>query len=337
MTLYPLDCPPKSRHISSNFENEGVATRSMRAIGTAATVAVTDAGVAEDALGLLAEDLMALDSACSRFRADSELREVELTSNGTHISISPLLFEVLEVACMIAAQTAGTVDPTTGSALDELGYDRDFDEITDTWVSPDFKPQPAPGWWRIRLDPQGRSVAIPEGVRIDVGATAKAFAADRASARISRTLGCGVMVNLGGDVALAGAPPRDGWAIGIGTHCSTTFDQVDLVLSLFAGGIATSGTTARTWVHGGRRMHHIVDPWTGEPADPIWSFVSTLAPTCVEANGWSTAAVVWGNDAVGNLAGRGIPARLVRAGGHVVEIGGWPTAVDVGQLARNVL
>jgi FAD:protein FMN transferase len=337
MNLYPLECPPRSSHISSIFEKEGVATRSMRAIGTSATVTVTDAGVAEDALGLLAEDLMALDSACSRFRADSELREVELMSNGTHISISPLLFEVLEVACTIAAKTAGTVDPTTGTALDELGYDRDFDEITDTCVNPEFKSQPAPGWWQIRLDPDQRSVAIPTGVHIDVGATAKAFAADRTSQRISKTLGCGVMVNLGGDVALAGSAPRDGWAIGIGTHCTTGFDQVDLVLSVFAGGIATSGTTARTWVHGGRRMHHIVDPWSGEPADPIWSLVSTLAPTCVEANGWSTAAVVWGNDAVGNLAGHGIPARLVRAGGDVVEVGGWPTAADVEQLEKTVL
>jgi thiamine biosynthesis lipoprotein len=84
-------------------------------------------------------------------------------------------------------------------------------------------------------------------------------------------------------------------------------------------------------------MHHIVDPWTGEPAEPIWSLVSTLAPTCVEANGWSTAAVVWGNDAVSNLAGHGIPARLVRAGGDIVEVGKWPTAVDVEQLEKPVL
>ena len=48
-------------------------------------------------------------------------------------------------------------------------------------------------------------------------------------------------------------------------------------------------------------MHHIVDPWTGEPAPPVWSLVSTLAPSCVEANAWSTAAVVWGDDAIGNL------------------------------------
>ena len=329
MIEYPLEWPPESAHALSIHASEVVAARSMRAIGTIVTVAVTDASVVDKALALLAEDLTTLDRACSRFRADSELRKVEITSRGTQCSISQLLFDVLEVACTIAAQTAGTVDPTTGAALDHLGYDRDFDEITDTWIQRGAKPEPAPGWWQIRLDPEERSVAIPLGVRIDVGATAKAFAADRASERISKAMGCGVMVNLGGDVALSGPAPRDGWAIGIGTHSSTPLDQVDLVLSVFAGGVATSGTTGRTWVHNGRRMHHIVDPWTGEPAEPIWSLVSTLAPTCVEANAWSTAAVVWGDDAVGNLAAQGVPSRLVRADGDVVEIGGWPTAIDL--------
>ena len=65
-------------------------------------------------------------------------------------------------------------------------------------------------------------------------------------------------------------------------------------------------------------MHHIVDPWTGEVAPSTWALVSVVAASCLEANGWSTAAVVWGEDAPGNLAGHGVPARLVAAGrgGH---------------------
>jgi thiamine biosynthesis lipoprotein len=168
-------------------------------------------------------------------------------------------------------------------------------------------------------------VAVPDDVHVDLGSSAKAFAADRAARRISATLGCGVMVNLGGDVALAGHAPPDGWAIGIGTHSSTPSDDVDQVLAVFAGGIATSGTTGRTWIHNGRLMHHIVDPGTGEPAEPVWTLVSALAPTCVEANAWSTAAVVWGEDAPGNLAAHAVSARLVRPDGRVLTVGGWPT------------
>jgi len=302
-----------------------VASRTMRAIGTTAEVIVTDATVADDALILLADDLSALDGACSRFHRDSEIRRLERRSHGRPVAVSALLFDALEVAHAVAERTAGTVDPTTGSALVELGYDRDFDDIVHLSSAYGHRPRPAPGWWRITLDPDARTAAVPDGVHVDLGSSAKAFAADRAAERIADVVGCGVLVNLGGDVAVAGDPPHEGWAVGIGARSTTPSDQVDLVLAVFAGGVATSGTTSRTWMHDGRLVHHIVDPWTGMPAHPVWAFVSALAPSCVEANAWSTAAVVWGEDAPGNLTAHGASARLARRDGRVVTVGGWPT------------
>jgi FAD:protein FMN transferase len=300
------------------------ATRSMRAIGTTAVVAVTDPDRAEDALAMMAADLGRLDAACSRFRPDSELRVLERTGTGRPVVVSPLLFEVFEVASSIAVRTAGIVDPTIGSAIIELGYDRDFDEIpADHWWT-DVAPEPAPGWWRVELDRANRTVAVPPGIHLDFGATAKAFATDRAADRIAAELGCGVLVNLGGDVAVAGSAPTEGWAVGIAPECTTPVDEVDQVVILHAGGLATSGTTARSWVRGGRTVHHIIDPWTGAPAAPVWSLVSTAGASCVEANAWSTAAVVWGTDAVGTLTDLGVPARLVAADRSVVHVGDWP-------------
>jgi thiamine biosynthesis lipoprotein len=75
-------------------------------------------------------------------------------------------------------------------------------------------------------------------------------------------------------------------------------------------------------------VHHIIDPWTGDTAPAVWSLVSATAPTCVEANAWTTAAVVWAEDAVGNLAAFGVPARLVDAAGSVVYVGAWPSSAD---------
>jgi len=304
------------------------AVRSVRAIGTTTVVAVTDASRADEALALLAEELSALDRACSRFRSDSELRRLEESGRGRPVAVSPLLFEAIDVACQVAVRTAGTVDPTIGSALIELGYDRDFDKIESAVPIRAFRPRPAPGWWRLGLDPVGRTVSVPEGVHVDLGATAKAFAADRAATRLASALGCGALVNLGGDVAVAGPGPRHGWAVGIASECTTGVDRADQVVSIVGGGLATSGTTARTWVRDGRRVHHIVDPWTGEAAEAVWSLVSVVAPTCVAANAWSTAAVVWGHDAVGNLNARGVPARLVDAAGSVTTCGDWPPGPD---------
>jgi thiamine biosynthesis lipoprotein len=305
-------------------EGAAIAARSIRAIGTTAVVAVNDAARADEALSLLGEDLRRLDAACSRFRPDSELMTVERRSGGRPVAVGPLLFDALEVACTVAARTAGIVDPTVGAALVALGYDRDFDLIAVGDVATEVPTQPAPGWWQIRLDPATRSVAIPVGVHVDLGSTAKAFAADRAAQRIAAELDCGVLVNLGGDIAVRGEGPPGGWAVGIAAECTTPLGAVDQVVAVRAGGLATSGTTSRTWIRNGETRHHIIDPGTGEPASTRWALVSTTGSSCVEANAWSTAAVVWGDDAEGNLAALGVSARLVGADGQIVHVGGWP-------------
>ncbi len=298
----------------------------MRAIGTTVSVAITDSHRADEALLLLTDELRSLDEVCSRFRSDSEIRRIEAEGHGRPKIVSPLLFELLEAASRVAVQTAGTVDPTVGSALIELGYDRDFSQIGSLADRrpEEFVARPAPGWWRIALDPEARTVSIPEGVHVDLGATAKAFAADRAAARLAATLDCGVLVNLGGDVSVAGPTPRDGWAVGIAVDCGMDVHQVDQVVAISEGGLATSGTTSRSWLRDGHRVHHIVDPWTGDAAPAVWSLVSVAAASCVEANAWSTAAVVWGEDAVDNLRSWDVPARLVDAEGAVTTCGGWP-------------
>ena len=312
------------------------AVRSLQAIGTTATVVVDDPAAGDDALALLADDLRALDEACSRFRTDSELRRLE-RRGGRPTLVSPLLFDALESACSIAARTAGIVDPTIGSALVDLGYDRDFAELAELERGDDLPPvQPAPGWWRIGLDRDERTVTVPDGVHVDLGSTGKAFGADRSAAHLAAVLGCGVLVNLGGDVAVAGPAPAGGWGVGIAAHCTMSPAEADEVVALRAGGLATSGTTARTWSRGGRTLHHIVDPWTGAVAPSTWALVSAVAATCAEANGWTTAAVVWGEDAPGNLAGHGVAARLVRPDGSVLLVGAWPgVAPDVDGAIRT--
>jgi thiamine biosynthesis lipoprotein len=239
--------------------------------------------------------------------------------------VSALLFDALESACSVAAATAGIVDPTIGSALVDLGYDRDFAGLADLDRGEEPPPaRPAPGWWHLGLDRDGRTVSVPDGVHVDLGSTGKAFGADRSARRIAAALGCGALVNLGGDVAVAGPPPVGGWGVGIAARCTTSPTDADEVVALRSGGLATSGTTARTWSRGGRTLHHIIDPWTGEVAPSSWALVSALGASCVEANGWTTAAVVWGEDAPGNLAAHGVAARLVRPDGSIRTVGDWP-------------
>ena len=185
--------------------------------------------------------------------------------------------------------------------------------------------RPVPGWRRIVLDPARRTLAVPEGVRLDLGATAKAWAADRAAADLAAALGCGTLVGLGGDIAVAGPPPPDGWTIRIQDETDRRGPgdpSADVVIR--DGGLATSGIGARRWSRGDADLHHIVDPRTGLSARTPWRTVSVVAASCLDANIVSTASVVRGERAPAWLAGLGLDARLVARDGTVSTLGRWP-------------
>jgi thiamine biosynthesis lipoprotein len=297
--------------------------RSFRAIGTTATVVVVGDGNADAAESILRDELLAIDRACSRFRPDSELECLHGQSGRTFV-VSPLLFEALEVAIDVAERTHGAVDPTVGNAMAALGYDCDFDEIADRPSLPSGALGPVVGFGHVHLCARTRTVRIPKGVRLDLGASAKALAADRAVTRIAEKLESGVLVSLGGDVAVAGASPDGGWPVGIADDSSTPGSEVDQVVAIRQGGLASSSTVVRSWSVGSERVHHIVDPFTGQSAKPYWRLVSASGRTCVEANTVSTAAIVWGQGALERLPALRQAARLVRHDGTVFTLGGWP-------------
>ncbi len=300
-----------------------LASRSFRAIGTTATVVVPDVAAVDIAGRTLAGELEAIDLACSRFRADSELQMVHDNAGHT-VKVGELLFEALDVALLAAERTGGAVDPTIGNAIAALGYDADLDEVQARPAAPTRALGTVAGYAHVQLDPRDRSVRIPHGVRLDLGSTAKALAADRAAARIAGTIGDGALVSLGGDVAVAGPAPAGGWAIGIARESSTPAAQVDQVVAITRGGLASSATSVRAWRTGDRHVHHIVDPRTGDCVEPYWVMVSATGRSCVEANVVTTAAIVWGEQALDKLAGFEQAVRLVRFDGEVFAVNGWP-------------
>lgn len=292
------------------------------ALGSTAVLLVTDGAALAEGERLLRGGLAEVDAAYSRFRDDSEL--VRLGAyEGRAAPVSPLLAGALEAALRAAAATDGLVDPTVGQAMIDFGYDRDFALVTgDDGTDGAPRPRPAPGWWRVRLDHDGRQVVVPRGVRLDLGSTGKAYAADRAAAHIAGALGCGVLVSLGGDLATAGPAPEGGWLVGVGDDHRAAAPG-DPVVTIRSGALATSSTTRRAWRRGGRAVHHIVDPRTGDLPAPVWRTVSVAARTCVDANAAATAAIVRGEGADDWLDGLGLPARLVGHDGRVVTVGGW--------------
>jgi thiamine biosynthesis lipoprotein len=235
------------------------------------------------------------------------------------------------VALSAAAATDGLVDPTLGSTMRALGYDRDFRSVPPDGPPIDVHlPDPRPGRWRqVRLDPAARTARLPHGVELDLGATAKAWAADRAAAAAAAAIAgshpeVGVLVDLGGDVALGGVSPPGGWPVLVTDDHATAVDATGQCVALFDGGLATSGLTVRTWHRGGQRLHHLVDPRTGLPVEAVWRTATVAAESCRSANIAATAALVLGETAPTWLAEHHLPARLVRPDGRSLEVGSWP-------------
>ena len=294
--------------------------------GTSAVLGVTNPAALVEARTILDAELELIEGAASRFRDGTEILRLNRQAGLGPIEVSPILLDLICCALAADADTTGACDPTVADALIALGYDRDFDQLVDG--APLLAAVPAPGTSGIIVDTEASTVELPADVHLDLGATAKARAADRAAAAIAAALDCGVLVDLGGDLRTAGTPPLGGWQIGITTEArSGRTDRIDEVISVTSGAIASSSTAVRTWQRGAQSAHHVIDPATGESANTPWRMVSIAAATATEANALSTAALVWGDEALFELPQRNIAARLVRHDGTIERVGGWPEPI----------
>ncbi len=287
---------------------------------------MADRAVVVEAGRILEDEIVLVDRLASRFRDDSEITRLRAAPPGP-VPISAELGELLAATLSMSAATGGAVDPTVGDAMCRLGYDRDFAALPDDRdaLAP---PRPAPGWRSVVLDTGRCEVVCPPGVWLDLGATAKAWAADRAARRTHEAIGCAVLVALGGDVAVCAPSEHEGFAVAVGDRCDDGGGRSTESVRVRSGGLATSGTAKRRWRVGGEVLHHIVDPSTGRPAGGRWRTVSVAAASCLQANAAATASIVKGDDAPDWLRSLELPARLVDHAGVVVTTGRWPRDHD---------
>jgi len=228
-----------------------------------------------------------------------------------------------------ATAKALAADRAVGEALIALGYDRDFDDLVAGGAAVSRPVASIPGWRTVQVDADESTIRTAPGVLIDLGATAKALAADRAAAAARDQAGCGALVSFGGDLAIAGAAPAAGWRVRVTDDHRAGVDAPGQSIVLRSGGLATSSVAVRRWrTAGGGSAHHLVDPATAQPVDGVWRTVSVSAASCLDANIASTASIIRGLPAVEWLSGMELPSRLVGVDGTVRHLAGWPVAGD---------
>jgi thiamine biosynthesis lipoprotein len=293
------------------------ATATFEAWSSTMRLAIDDDRALRPATEHLWALLARVEKAASRFHRESELSRANQLA-GRPVPVSKLLVDLVGAALDAAADSDGAVDPTMGHALSGLGYDCDIREIRPDGPNVTAAPPPA-NWRQVRLDRRVGLLTVPRGTALDLGASAKAWTADRAATDLARRFDSAVYVELGGDIAVAGERP-DGWCVRVAERDGS---DGPLVL-LRSGGLATSTTTIRRWRRGGYEMHHIVDPRTGSSATGPWRTASVSADSALAANTASTAAIVRGDAALDWLTERGFAARLVDHDGAVTTTAGWP-------------
>jgi thiamine biosynthesis lipoprotein len=308
---------------------------------TEVDLVVTDHHLVVAAAQLFDAITSSVEMVASRFLPDSEIRGLQRDARtGKPVHVSADLLELLSVAMRAATLTGGCVDPTVGNAMCRVGYDRDFSKVADRAPEDLPLPNPVVGWSAIALDTERSTVTMPAGLLLDLGATAKAWAVDRAASSIAARLGCGVLVSVGGDIAVGGEAPIGGFAIGVADVCGDFSTPVTVAIE--SGGMATSGVGNRHWMVGNQPVHHLIDPATSLPVETCWRTVSVAAGSCLDANTASTAAMIMGEPATEWLGDRCLPSRLVRTDGSLSFVGAWPidqqhhlSAAPLGELAQR--
>ena len=296
------------------------AESTFRAMGTDVHVLVhAHPGLAPLLVDLARERIEVLESSWSRFRAASELSLLNAAAGSGPVSVSPDLLLLVERMREAWLLTDGLFDPTIWESITRLGYDADFATVTSRTAAPaaTIDVAPAPGMAGIVIDHAASTVQLPRGIGLDPGAIGKGLAADVVADEL-RDLGAeGVLVNLGGDIAIRGRIDAS-WCIGVEDERVRAQSPNRLLTQLSFGddqdaiAIATSTTLTRRWAQGTR--HHVIDPRTGDVARGDLTQATVLHEQAWRAEVLATAALLQDSaSALAWLDDRGIAALLTTA------------------------
>jgi thiamine biosynthesis lipoprotein len=300
-----------------------------RAVGTSCAAAVTAGphdGAVREALGAAQEEVAACEHELSRFDSASDLSRLN-AAGGRWTPIGRRLLEALDLALRAREETGGRFDPTVLPALAAAGYDRSFELLEERearWAD-DWRAGSA-----IELDTRTGRARLEPGSSVDLGGIGKGYAAGRALDAMlaaSPTI-AGVLVDLGGDIAVRGEAPEGGpWLVAVADPRRA--GETLAVLALDSGGIATSGRDARRFGPA-RSLHHLIDPETGESALAGPLTVTVVAPDPVAAEIHATTLAIAGpGEAEAHVSARPrISALYVPHIGPAIPLGRLPLASE---------
>ncbi|MDC7676408.1 FAD:protein FMN transferase [Asticcacaulis machinosus] len=311
----PVDVPQKPP------ADAVITTLSGQAFGTSWQVkAVLGLGDVADAQTRIEACLSEIDHQMSPYKPQSDLCRFNAAGSWQHVTLPPMLLDVVAKAVEVAQLTDGAFDPCLLEAVETWGFGS---RVVDTGLPPepvrDGLKARASDWRDLVVQDDG--LIHPESLRLDLNAIAKGYAVDCVVDLLRNEFGViSALVEIGGELKGIGARP-DGqpWWVEIDRVPGAGVGRN--LIALCDHAVAVSGDWRRYFVHDDKSYAHTIDPITGCPLDNRMAGAVVMDKDCWRADALATALMVMGADrAMAFCAQHGVAALImVRDGEHIIE------------------
>ncbi|WP_396589139.1 FAD:protein FMN transferase [Bermanella sp. R86510] len=262
-------------------------------------IETSNQGMANDVVKTIADEAWRIEAKFSRYRTDNLLYRI---NQHEYVELDDELKRLMVFSQQCFELSEGLFDITSGILRKVWTFDCSDRVPKQSDITPLLENI---GFEKLQYD--GFSLHVPEGMEIDFGGIGKEYAVDRCMQLATNISNAPILVNFGGDLLCNG--PRAvvngkpvSWQVGI----EKVGGGASAILSLNYGAIATSGDARRYLLKEGIRYSHILNPKTGLSITSAPRSISVAASTCIEAGLFSTLAMLQGHDAEAFLQEQGV-------------------------------
>ncbi len=222
--------------------------------------------------------------------AESEVAKLSQASGKTWVNISPETEALLHHAKTMGERSQGYFDVTSGklSALWNIAKGGYFPTDAERETAMDSIDYTA-----LQIE-DGRAYLTQAGMQLDLGGIAKGYIADQVKALLLAEGVRSAKLDLGGNILLLGTKP-DGVPFRVGVQDpEKARGEIKEILAVSDQSIVTAGVDERYFEHEGKRYHHILDPFTGFPAETGILSVTIVSQESVIGDAYATSCLLLG-------------------------------------------
>ena len=259
--------------------------------------------------------LNAVDQSMSTYKSQSELSQFNRLPIGEQVKASDQLWAVLQTSEQVWQQSSGAFDPTVGPVVDLWGFGPVPTQDTIPANEDIAAALADAGYQHLQLDSTAQTISKQKAIALDLSAVAKGYAVDQVAELLEMLALPDYLVEVGGEMRLSGSNPEGNpWRIAI--ELPSLMPQVQEVIEIHSGAMATSGDYRNYFEKDGVRYSHTIDPRNGKPITHSLASVTVITDLCADADAWATALMVLGEEDGMAIANQySIPAyMLIREG-----------------------